>query len=41
MKDLDKLDMLLQAYEYELKANNPLFLQDFFDNTKGMKIFLN
>ncbi|KAG8196997.1 hypothetical protein JTE90_013141 [Oedothorax gibbosus] len=37
VKDLDKLDMLMQAYEYELEAESPLFLQDFFDNTKGIQ----
>mmetsp|Transcript_32752 Transcript_32752/g.40247 ORF Transcript_32752/g.40247 Transcript_32752/m.40247 type:complete len:243 (-) Transcript_32752:56-784(-) len=34
VKDLDKLDMILQAYEYELKQKN-MDLSDFFKNTVG------
>jgi len=31
---LDRLDMIIQAYEYELQENKRGFLQDFFDSTK-------
>ncbi len=34
VKDLDKFDMVLQAYEYEISENRPKFLQEFFDSTK-------
>jgi putative hydrolase of HD superfamily len=33
-KDLDKFDMILQAYEYEEKCKKGQFLQHFFDSTK-------
>jgi len=32
--DLDKFDMVLQAYEYEQQEQKPKFLQPFFDSTK-------
>lgn len=34
VKDLDRLDMVMQAFEYEKKENS-LRLQEFFDNTEG------
>jgi putative hydrolases of HD superfamily len=33
-KDLDKFEMILQAFEYE-KANKGMSLDDFFNSTKG------
>ncbi|KAJ3105882.1 HD domain-containing protein 2 [Phlyctochytrium planicorne] len=33
VKDLDKLEMIVQAYEYETSQNMPL--QEFFDSTRG------
>ncbi|PVD31926.1 hypothetical protein C0Q70_07352 [Pomacea canaliculata] len=35
VKDLDKLDMVMQAYEYEQLEERPKFLQEFFDSTEG------
>ena len=35
VKDLDKFEMVLQAFEYETLQNRPKQLQDFFDSTKG------
>ena len=35
-KDLDKFDMIMQAFEYEQKAQKGPFLQDFFDSTSGV-----
>lgn len=36
-KDLDKFDMILQAYEYEqIQKDKPFFLQEFFDSTKDV-----
>lgn len=35
VKDLDKFDMIAQAYEYEKQDGKPAFLQEFFDSTKG------
>lgn len=35
VKDLDRLDMILQAYEYESDAKKPEWLQEFFDSTAG------
>lgn len=35
VKDLDKFDMILQAFEYEKERNQPNCLQDFFNNTEG------
>ena len=35
-KDLDKFDMIMQAFEYEDKAKKGPFLQDFFDSTQGV-----
>ena len=32
-KDLDKFDMIMQAYEYEERSRKGPFLQDFFDST--------
>jgi len=34
VKDLDRFDMVLQAYEYERSENKPKFLQQFFDSTR-------
>ncbi|QQP41408.1 HD domain-containing protein 2 [Caligus rogercresseyi] len=37
-KEVDKLDMIIQAHEYEcLKGEK--FLQEFFDSTVGKKVF--
>nr|XP_039264289.1 5'-deoxynucleotidase HDDC2-like [Styela clava] len=35
VKDLDRLDMILQAYEYENDSERPGWLQEFFDSTEG------
>ena len=35
MKDLDKYDMILQAFEYEVKENKPGWLEEFFVSTEG------
>lgn len=35
VKDLDRFDMILQAFEYEKDMKKPYFLQEFFDNTEG------
>lgn len=35
VKDLDRLDMILQAHEYECDAQKPGWLQEFFDSTQG------
>lgn len=35
VKDLDRLDMIMQAFEYEKRDNCPERLQEFFDNTEG------
>ena len=37
-RDLDKFDMVLQAFEYEKAAKDrpPHFLQSFFDSTEGI-----
>lgn len=35
VKDLDRLDMVMQAFEYEKRDNCPLKHQEFFDSTKG------
>lgn len=35
VKDLDRFDMICQAYEYEESRNRPLALQEFFDATEG------
>ena len=35
VKDLDKFDMILQAYEYEKADKRPGGLQEFFDSTEG------
>jgi len=35
VKDLDKFDMLLQAYEYEISEGKPKFLEEFFSSTEG------
>ncbi|KAL8609432.1 hypothetical protein ACOMHN_006619 [Nucella lapillus] len=35
VKDLDRLDMIVQAYEYEQQEQRPGFLQEFFDSTEG------
>lgn len=36
VKDLDRFDMVMQAFEYEQKEQRPGFLQEFFDSTEGM-----
>ena len=38
VKDLDRLDMVIQAYEYEQQEHRPGFLQEFFDSTEGDKM---
>nr|KAG5694408.1 hypothetical protein BaRGS_017441 [Batillaria attramentaria] len=38
VKDLDRLDMVMQAYEYERQEQRPGFLQEFFDSTEGLCI---
>ena len=40
MKDLDKFDMIFQAYEYEQLENKPGSLQEFFDSTNGNSVVL-
>ncbi|KFM83590.1 HD domain-containing protein 2, partial [Stegodyphus mimosarum] len=35
VKDLDKFDMILQAYEYEKESIESISLQGFFNNTEG------
>ena len=35
MKDLDKLEMILQAQEYESDGNNGKSLDTFFTSTRG------
>jgi len=35
VKDLDRFDMICQAYEYEESSKEPLSLQEFFDSTEG------
>lgn len=35
VKDLDRLDMIMQAFEYEKRDESPLRLQEFFDSTEG------
>lgn len=35
MKDLDRLDMVMQALEYEKRDNCPGTHQEFFDSTEG------
>ncbi|VDM25963.1 unnamed protein product [Hydatigera taeniaeformis] len=34
-KDLDKFEMILQAYEYELEAQRAGWLSEFFKTTEG------
>ncbi|KAL5107508.1 5'-deoxynucleotidase HDDC2 [Taenia crassiceps] len=34
-KDLDKFEMILQAYEYELEAQRPGWLEEFFESTES------
>jgi len=36
VKDLDKFDMILQAFDYEQKENSPGRLEEFFTSTKGV-----
>jgi len=36
VKDLDKFDMILQAFEYEQKEETPGRLEEFFESTKGV-----
>ena len=40
VKDLDKFDMIFQAYEYEQLENKPGSLQEFFDSTSGKRAVL-
>lgn len=35
VKDLDRLDMMMQAFEYEKRDESPKRLQEFFDSTEG------
>jgi putative hydrolase of HD superfamily len=35
VKDLDRFDMICQAYEYERELNRPGQLEDFYNSTKG------
>lgn len=35
MKDLDRLDLVMQAFEYEKRDNCPRGHQEFFDSTEG------
>lgn len=35
VKELDRFDMILQAFEYEKAENRPHSLQQFFDSTNG------
>ncbi|XP_052865974.1 5'-deoxynucleotidase HDDC2 isoform X1 [Anopheles cruzii] len=35
VKDLDRLDMVMQAYEYEKRDSCPMHLQEFFDSTEN------
>lgn len=35
VKDLDRLDLIMQAYEYEKRDKIPGELQEFFTSTKG------
>ena len=35
-KDLDKFEMILQAYEYEMEAGKPGWLEEFFASTEGV-----
>lgn len=35
VKDLDKFDMILQAFEYEVAENKPGWLEEFFCSTQG------
>ena len=36
VKDLDRFDMICQAFEYEESRKEPLALQEFFDATEGL-----
>lgn len=35
VKDLDRLDLIMQAFEYEKRDDSPEKLQEFFDSTQG------
>ncbi len=35
-KDLDKFEMILQAFEYEKEAGKPGWLEEFFKSTEGV-----
>ena len=37
VKDCDRFDMILQAYEYEMEEGKPRRLQEFFDSTEGLR----
>ncbi|BFZ21150.1 hypothetical protein BsWGS_24189 [Bradybaena similaris] len=39
VKDLDKFEMLFQAYEYENEYNRPKELQEFYDHTRDKHTF--
>lgn len=36
VKDVDKFDMILQAYEYETADDRPKELEEFFQSTEGI-----
>ena len=35
MKDLDRFEMITQAFQYEKREKKPGLLQEFFDSTQG------
>lgn len=35
VKELDRFDMVMQAFEYEKRSESPKRLQEFFDSTEG------
>jgi hypothetical protein len=39
VKDLDRMDMVQQAFEYEQLEHRPGTLQEFFDSTRGSALF--
>lgn len=38
VKDIDKFDMILQAYEYETAEDRPKELEEFFQSTEGIDL---
>lgn len=36
VKDVDRFDMILQAYEYEMADDRPKELEEFFQSTEGI-----